>query len=223
MSSISTSTTSPRSSATLRVRKKPRPPGVPKDDGSLVFAPVGLDTLDHAPRGDWEFLAEDVRELTPQPLGDYDGLFHFSPAVTAASLKGIERLAIIARHGVGLDNIDLDACTEHGVAVTITPDAIRRPMASAALALILALAHRRVARNAAFHAGRWHEGRFGVMGFGLTGRTLGVVGFGNIGREIVRLAAPCGMRMLVTTPHLTKEDQQSHGVEPVDLQTLLSE
>ena len=200
--------------------------GVTRDirlpDGSFVFAPIGLEPLDRALGIEWEFLAEDLHELTPELIRDYDALFHFSPAVTAASLEGVERLAILARHGVGLDNIDLRACTASGVAVTITPDGIRRPIASAAVALILALAHRLVERNAAFHAGRWHEGRFGVMGLGLTGRTLGVIGFGNIGRDVVRLVEPYAMRVLVATPRLAAEEAR-HGVEPAELDVLLAE
>jgi phosphoglycerate dehydrogenase-like enzyme len=201
--------------------------GVTRDfrrpDGSLVSAPIGLEPLDRARGIEWEFLPDDLGELTPSLIRDYDGLFHFSPAVTAASLEGVERLAILARHGVGLDNIDLDACTERGIVVTITPDAIRTPMASAAVALILALVHRLVERNAAFHSGRWVEGRFGVMGVGLTGRTLGVIGFGNIGRDVVRLMEPFAMRVLVTTPRLAQEEAARHGVERVELETLLAD
>jgi phosphoglycerate dehydrogenase-like enzyme len=198
--------------------------GVTRDirrpDGSLVFAPVGLETLERAGLA-WQFLAEDVGELTPELLAGYDGLFHFSPRVTRASLEGVERLAVLARHGVGLDIIDLDACTERGIAVTVTREGVRRPMASAALALILALAHRLVERNAALHAGRWEDGRFGMMGVGLTGRTLGVIGFGSIGRELVRLVRPYGMRVLVTTPHLTRADEDEQGVEGIALEPLL--
>ncbi len=201
--------------------------GVTRDirmpDGSFVFAPIGLEPLDRALGIEWEFLAEDLGELTPELIRDYDALFHFSPAVSAASLEGVERLAILARHGVGLDNIDLRECTARGVAVTITPDGSRRPLASAALALILALAHRVVERNVAFHAGRWHEGRFGVMGLGLTGRTLGVIGFGNIGRDLVRVVEPYAMRVLVATPRLAAQEAARHGVERAELEVLLAE
>jgi D-3-phosphoglycerate dehydrogenase len=201
--------------------------GVTRDleqpDGSLIFAPLGLDPLDRAEGLDWEFLAADERELTPELIRGYDALYHFSPAVTAGSLDGIDDLVLLARSGVGLDNIDLDACTEHGVAVTITPDGIRRPMASAAVSMILALAHRLVERNTAFHEGRWHDARFGVMGFGLTGRTLGVIGFGRIGRETVRLLEPWGMRVLATSRSLTDGDARAAGVERADLDRLLSE
>lgn len=187
-----------------------------------TFLPFGLEPLDRA-RIPWERLAEEPAELTPDLIAPYDALFHFFARVTRESLAESDRLALIARHGVGLDMVDLDACTDRGVAVTITPDGLRRPMASAAVALILALAHRLVERNSALHAGRWHEGRFGVIGTGLTGRTLGVVGFGNIGREVVRLLRPWEMRVLVTTPRLEPEEAAREGVERVELDDLLRE
>jgi phosphoglycerate dehydrogenase-like enzyme len=195
-----------------------------RPDGSFAFAPAaGLEALTEAPGIDWEYLREDVAELTPELLRDYDALFHFSVQVTAASLEGVERLVLLARSGVGLDFLDLEALTERGIAVTITPDAVRRPMASAAVALVLALSHRLVERNARFHEGRWQEGRFDLLGLGLTGRTLGVIGFGTIGREVVRLLAPWEMRVLVATPRLSSEDAARQGVRHVELDTLLAE
>jgi phosphoglycerate dehydrogenase-like enzyme len=183
-----------------------------------TFLPFGLEPLDRA-GVPWELLPEEVPELTPELLEPYDALVHFFTRVTAGSLEGVERLALIARHGVGLDMVDLDACTDRGVAVTITPDGIRHPMGSAAVALILAISHRLVERNTAFHAGRWNDGRFGVIGFGLTGRTLGVIGFGSIGREVVRLLEPWRMRVLVSTPR----PPDVPAVSAVELDELLSE
>jgi D-3-phosphoglycerate dehydrogenase len=191
---------------------------VRRPDGSLVFAPVGLEALD-APGISWSFLPEDARELPPEMLRDLDGLFHFSPVVSAASLEGVDRLVVLARHGVGLDFIDLDACTDRGIVVTITPAAITRPMASAAVSLVLALSHRLVERDRAVHEGRWSEGRFDLLGLGLTGRTLGVVGYGRIGREIVRLLRPWEMRVLVATR--TPPDEE--GIDQVELDVLLEE
>ena len=137
-----------------------------RPDGSLVFAPVGLEALDR-PGIVWDFLDDDRKELGPDQLRDLDGLFHFSPVVSAASLDGVERLALIARHGVGLDVIDLDACTERGIAVTITPAGVTRAMASAAVTLVLALSHRVLERDRLLRAGRWSEGRFDLLGLGL--------------------------------------------------------
>jgi phosphoglycerate dehydrogenase-like enzyme len=199
--------------------------GVTRDlrvpDGTFAL-PVGLDILEQA-RVRWEFLADHPAELPSGLVEGYDALFHFSGGITATTLERSEGLALVARHGVGLDMVDLGACTERGVAVTITPDGIRRPMASAALALVLALSHRLVERNAVVHAGAWHEGRFPLLGLGLTGRTLGVIGFGTIGRELVRLAAPLEMRVLVTTPRLSPQDAAETGVQGVELETLLAE
>jgi phosphoglycerate dehydrogenase-like enzyme len=200
--------------------------GVTRDlrapDGSFVFAPADLGLLERAGL-EWEYLAREDLELPPGSLRAYDALYHLGPVVSAASLDGADRLVLLARSGVGLDAIDLDACTENGVAVTITADAIRRPMASAAVAFVLALAHRVIERNAAFHAGRWHEGRFGVMGFGLSGRTLGVIGFGRIGREVVRLLEPWEMRVLVTTRTLSDDEAAAAGVARAELDVLLRE
>jgi D-3-phosphoglycerate dehydrogenase len=191
---------------------------VVRPDGSLVFAPVGFDAFD-VPGIEWHFLDEDRRELTSDELRGLDGLFHFSPVVSAASLEGVERLVLIARHGVGLDFIDLDACTARGIAVTITPGGVTRPMASAAVALVLALAHRLVERDRLLREGRWAEGRFDLLGLGLRGRTLGVIGYGRIGREVVRLLRPWELRVLVTQ----RSDPADPDVEHVPLEVLLEE
>jgi phosphoglycerate dehydrogenase-like enzyme len=196
--------------------------GVTRDllrpDGSLVFAPIDLDALDR-PGLVRSFLDEDRRELTADQLRDLDALFHFSPTVSASSLDGVERLALIARHGVGLDFIDLDACTARGIAVTITPAGVTRAMASAAVALVLALSHRLVPRHEHLVAGRWSEGRFDQLGLGLTGRTLGVVGYGRIGREVVRLLRPWELRVLVAQ----RSDPRDPDVEHVPVDILLEE
>jgi phosphoglycerate dehydrogenase-like enzyme len=196
---------------------------VRRPDGSFVFAPVDLEPLDRASGIEWRFLEEDVLVLTPRLLDGFDALFHFSPAVTAASIEGVERLAILARHGVGLDMIDLDACTKRGIAVTITPEGVRGPIGSGAVALILALAHRLVERHLKLRQGDWQGGRFGLMGVGLTGRTLGIIGFGRIGREVARVIEPYGMRILVTTPRLAPDDPFGRRVERVELEALLAE
>ncbi len=183
-----------------------------------TFLPFGLEPLDRKGVA-WELLPEEVPELTPQLVDGYDALLHFSVGVSRASVAGADRVALIARHGVGLDMVDIEGCTERGIAVTITPDAIQHPIASAAVTLVLSLSHRLVERNAALHEGRWHEARFGVMGFGLHGRTLGIVGYGRIGREVARLLEPYGMRVLVAT----RSPPQDATVAHVELETLLRE
>jgi phosphoglycerate dehydrogenase-like enzyme len=195
-----------------------------RQDGSFAFSPAAdLDAIDRAAGIAWEFVAEDLPELTPALLRDYDALLHFSARVSAASLDGVDRLVLLARSGVGLDFIDLTACTERGIVVTITPEPVARAMASAAVTFVLALSHRLLERNDLVREGRWQEGRFGILGTGLTGRTLGVIGFGRIGREVVRLLKPWDMRTLVSTPRLSLEDAATNGVELVELDELLAE
>lgn len=191
---------------------------VRRPDGTLAFAPVDLSLLDVEGVA-WEFLREDARPLAPDLLRDFDGLYHFSAPVGSSSLEGADRLAVLARHGVGLDFIDVAACTERGIAVTITPQGVTRPMASAAVSLVLALSHRLRERDHALHDGDWGLGRFAPQGIGLTGRALGVIGYGRIGREVVRLLAPWEMRVLVAQRTPVEEPDVLH----VPLERLLSE
>jgi len=203
-------------------RHEPFRIGVTRDlrrpDGTFALAPFDLKALE-VDDVEWRFLGEDARPLAPRLLAGIDGLYHFSAPVTADSVRGVDRLAVLARHGVGLDFVDVAACTERGIAVTITPDGVTRPMASAAATLVLALAHRLRERDRALHEGDWGQGRFAPPGIGLNGRALGVIGYGRIGREVVRLLAPWGMRVLVTQRTPVAED----GVSYVPLEVLLAE
>jgi phosphoglycerate dehydrogenase-like enzyme len=189
---------------------------VRRPDGNVAFAPFDLSALERAGIA-WAFLEDDA--LGPGSLAGVDGLYHFATPLTAASLEGADRLVVVARHGVGLDAVDVAACTQRGVAVTITPDAVTRPMASAAVTLVLALAHRLRERDHALHEGHWGTGRFRPQGTALTGRTLGVIGYGRIGREVVRLLRPWQMRVLVTQRTHVDEEAVTH----VPLDTLLRE
>lgn len=154
-------------------------------DGRPVYDLSLLDGLG------WEWL-RGHGELEPADLAGYDAVILFHPLVTAASLLGVERLRLVARLGVGVDNIDVPACTAAGVLVTVTPDSVRRPMASGGMAFVLALAHRLPEMDRHVRGGGWD--RFAHVGVGLDGRTLGIVGLGNVGRELASLAAPFGLR-----------------------------
>lgn len=192
-----------------------------KPDGSLGFGDIGLDILQRDPRIVVEFLDESSPELPPEVARDYDALLVLAPRVTARTLAGAERLAIVARFGVGYDNVDVDACTHHNVMLTITPAGVRRPVAVAALTLLLALAHKLMAKDRLTREGRWHE-KLSEMGVGLTGRTLGLIGLGNIGREIVRVTAPLEMRTAAFDPFASPEQASALGVELLDLDDVLA-
>jgi D-3-phosphoglycerate dehydrogenase len=200
--------------------------GVTRDflraDGTIGFGDIGLDRLDEAPAVTWEFLAEDTRELRADQVRGYDALLVLAPRITAATLAGADRLAIIGRFGVGYDNVDVPACTAAGVLLSITPDGVRRPVAASVLTLVLALGHKLLIKDRLTRAGRWGE-KLDHMGMGLTGRTLGVVGLGNIGREVFALARPFGMRHLAADPFASPDGAAAMGVDLVPLDDLVRE
>lgn len=195
--------------------------GVTRDflatDGTIGLGDIGLGLLDAAPGVAWEFLADDVPELTADQVDGYDALAVLGPRVPAAALAGAKRLTVIARYGVGYDAIDIDACTRNGVAVTITPDGIRRPMATAIMTFILALSGRLLQKDRLTRHGLWAQ-KLDYMGVGLTGRVLGSIGLGTIGRELFSLAGPFEMRHIAHDPYAQPET--ASGVELVDLETL---
>ena len=164
-----------------------------------------------------------MREITPEHLARYDALYINMPRVTRASFAGnLHRTRIIGRHGVGYDSVDVDACTGHGVILTIQPDGVRRPMAVVALTYLFALSQKLLIKDRLTRAGRW-AAKVDHMGLGLIGRTLGVIGAGNIGSEIIRLARPFGLNILADDPYVDPARIAAEGARPVDLKTLLRE
>jgi phosphoglycerate dehydrogenase-like enzyme len=198
--------------------------GVTRDfldpDGRMSFGDVGLGLLDDASEVEWKFLAEDTRELDPEHVRGLDALLVLTPRVTAATLAGADRLVIVARFGVGYDSVDVEACTRSGVLLTITPDGVRRPVATSLITLVLALAHKLLIKDRLTRAGRWEE-RGVHMGLGLTGRTLGLIGLGSIGREAARLARSFDLRVLAYDPYVPAAEAVAVGAELVELSALL--
>jgi phosphoglycerate dehydrogenase-like enzyme len=191
-----------------------------KPDGSLGFGDIGLSLLDAEPNVRWSFLPQSEPVLRPQSIGGCDGLLVLAPNVTAATLEGAERLKVVARFGVGYDNVDVEACTRRGVVLTITPDGVRRPVATAVMTFLLALTHKLLIKDRLTREGRWVE-KLDHLGQGVTGRTLGIVGLGNIGRDVLRLAAPLEMRCLAFDPHVKADDVRFLNVELVSLEELM--
>ncbi len=172
---------------------------------------------------EYEFIPEQVTEITPDIMARYDGLYVNSPKVTAASVARADcRVKIVARHGVGYDSVDVKALADKGILTTNTPVAVRRPVAVAALTFVFALAGKLMIKDQLTRQGRWHE-RTSHMGLGLTSRTLGVLGAGGIGQELLALAKPFGWRMLAADPHVPASRIQALGAELVSPETLLAQ
>ena len=193
-----------------------------KPDGSVGFGDIGLDVLDQTQGLSWDFLPYEEPILTSENIDGYDALLVLGPRVTRDTLVKAEQLIIVARFGVGYDNIEVSSCTDNGVVLTITPDGVRRPVAVSVMTYILALSHKLCIKDRLTRNGRWND-KLSYMGNGITSRTLGIIGLGNIGQEIISLAKPFDLRLLATDPYITREKAKSLGVKLVDLETLLSQ
>ena len=201
--------------------------GLSKDlldaNGKPSFGPGPMDILNKEAGIDYEFLPESVSEINPDIMASYDGLYVNSPQVTAHSVSRADcRVKIVARHGVGYDSVDVKALADKGIITTNTPVAVRRPVAVAALTFVFALAGRLITKDKLTREGRWHE-RTSHMGLGLTTRTLGVIGVGGIGQELLALAKPFGWRMLASDPHVATSRIEALGADHVSTETLLSQ
>ena len=188
-----------------------------KADGSPSFAEFDLSPLQDHPDIDLFFL-EPEPEISAAQLADVDALILLTPRVGAGSLTPNGRLAVVARFGVGYDNVDLAACSAHDVAVVITPDSVRRPVAVSILTLIFALSGKLFVKDRLARRGPagWAE-KTVHNGVGLVGLTLGSVGVGNIGAEMFRLARPLDMRFIAHDPYVGPALAAELGVTLTDL------
>ena len=163
--------------------------------------------------------------LSPEELadiiGDFDALaMRSSTKVTPELLDKATRLKAVGRAGIGIDNIDLNACTERGVVVMNTPFGNAITTAEHALAMMFALARHIPQANASTHQGLWEKSKF--MGTELTGKLLGIIGAGNIGSIVARKALGLGLRVQAYDPFLTTERAESLGIKKVELDELLT-
>lgn len=135
---------------------------------------------------EYAFLPEYLPEYAPDQLFGYDVVISLKPRVSAGSLDGVTRFCAIGRCGVGYDNVDLRACTEHDVAVYMTPGGVVRPMAESIVLLVLAVSHNLVRKDRLVREGKWSESTR-PLGREPRRRVIGSIGCGNIAREALRL------------------------------------
>ncbi len=162
---------------------------------------------------------------TPEQLiariGDYDGLaIRSSTKVTKAVLDAATRLKVVGRAGIGVDNVDIPYASSKGVVVMNTPFGNSITTAEHAIALMFALARQLPEANAQTQAGSWPKNDF--MGVEVTGKTLGLIGAGNIGSIVADRALGLRMKVVAYDPFLTEERAIEMGVEKADLETLLA-
>ncbi|MBA3576320.1 MAG: phosphoglycerate dehydrogenase [Sphingomonas sp.] len=169
--------------------------------------------------------ADEKPGLSPDELsaiiGDYDGLaIRSATKVTRAILDAGDRLKVVGRAGIGVDNVDIPAATARGVVVMNTPFGNSITTAEHAIALMFALARQLPEADASTQAGKWEKNRF--MGVEVTGKTLGLIGAGNIGSIVASRALGLRMKVVAYDPFLTPERSVELGIEKVELDELLA-
>jgi len=154
-------------------------------------------------------------------IGGYDGLaIRSNTKVTADVLAVAGNLKVVGRAGIGVDNVDVPAATARGVVVMNTPFGNSITTAEHAVAMIFAVARDIPAANASTHAGKWEKSRF--MGVELTGKTLGIIGCGNIGAIVADRALGLKMKVAAYDPFLSGDRARELGIEKVELDQLLA-
>lgn len=161
------------------------------------------------------FKEEELLALVPE----LDAIITGVDPITAAVIERGKNLKIVAKHGVGVDNIDLVAATKHGVVVTNTPGANEEAVADLAMGLLLAAARQIPLADRATKAGEWPR----LVGTQVWGKTLGLVGLGRIGRGVARRARGFNMRVLAYDPYVAGGVAEELAVSLVDLDRLLGE
>lgn len=153
-------------------------------------------------------------------LKDYDGLaIRSATKVTADVLNDAGRLKVIGRAGIGVDNVDVPAATRAGIVVMNTPYGNSTTTAEHTLAMMMALVRQIPQASASTHDGKWEKSKF--MGMELSGKTLGIIGCGNIGSIVADRAQGLKMKIVAFDPFLTPERAQQIGVQKVELPELL--
>ena len=153
-------------------------------------------------------------------IGEYDGLaIRSATKVTQAVLAAAKKLKVVGRAGIGVDNVDIKAATAQGVIVMNTPFGNSVTTAEHAISLMMSLARDIPAASASTHAGKWEKNKF--MGVEMAGKTLGLIGCGNIGSIVADRAQGLKMRVISYDPFLSAERAQAINVEKVELDELL--
>jgi phosphoglycerate dehydrogenase-like enzyme len=207
------------------------------EDGVSAYGDIGLSLLDQCLSIRYHF----IHEQTPRRNDPTYWQRFYSLEVAAAQIQGAHGLIVlrpwikrgtfaagaadlvaIGRSGAGYDKIDVAACTENDVVLFNAPLALNHSTASSALLFMLALAKRLPQQERITRQGRWQE-QAAAMGSEIQGRTLGIIGLGHSGRELVRLVAPFAMRVLAHSPHAAPAQAEALGVRLTSLEELLRE
>lgn len=191
-----------------------------KPDGSSTYPDFDLTPLGATENLEMAFL-EPRNPITADQMEDFDALILLTHRFTTESVPMGGRLSVVARFGVGYDTVDVAACTEADIALVITPDGVRRPVAVSILTLMLALTSKLMVKDRLTRiAAPGYAQRSDHMGVGLVGRTLGSLGIGNIGAELFRISKPFDMNFIAHDPYADRGLAAELGIELVSIEEL---
>lgn len=183
---------------------------------------AGLERLDRADDATFDMKPNLSKEELLAIIGEYDALIVRSGTrVDGDVIAAGERLRVVGRAGMGVDNIDVRAATMRGIVVMNTPDANSIATAELAMALMLALSRHTAQAHASLLAGEWRRSDF--VGTELNGKTLGIIGFGRIGRLVAQRAQAFNMNVIALDPFVSEEVSRQLGVPLVDFDDLLAQ
>lgn len=190
------------------------------EKSQFSWGEISIETLSPL---EWEFLPQAEKNFRPENFAGVQAVAFAGPGVDADSFAAPkESPLILARFGVGYDNIDLNSCTRAGTVLTITPDGSQKPVATAALTLLLSTMHNLVAKDQLARRHGWSE-RLQGLGRGLNGKTIATIGLGNIATEFFRLLTPFDVKRISFDPWKTQAEADLHNVTLVDLDELFSQ
>jgi D-3-phosphoglycerate dehydrogenase len=177
---------------------------------SILRASANVEYHDSTP-------ADDLLKI----IAEYDALvIRGQTRVTAAVIEAGSRLKVIGRAGVGVDNVDLEAAKKRGITVVNAPTSTTVAVAELSFGLLLALARDVPRADVTMKQGQWNKKEF--QGIELSGKTLGIIGYGRIGIEVGKRAAAFGMNVIVYDPNVSEEELVHSDAEPVSIQELFS-
>ena len=193
-----------------------------KADGTPVFQDFDLTPLQSAVGVDVQFL-ESANPLRADQLENFDALILLAHRFAPESVPKNGRLSVIARFGVGYDTVDVAACTKADIALCITPDGVRRPVAVSIITFMLALTGKLMVKDKLARQGApGFAARGNHMGIGLVGKTLGSLGAGNIGAEMFRLAKAFDMKFVAHDPFADPKVADELGIELIGMDELFA-
>ncbi len=193
---------------------------VVKTDGLLAVEPEQMSYLEGL---DVEFVEKEclTEEALIEACAHADAILALREPFTERVIKELKNCRVISRFGVGLDSIDVPAATKAGIRVTNVPDSNIDEVSTHALAIILGLLRKLKTFDRAVRAGHWDSLADGAGIRRLNQLTLGIIGFGRVGREVARKAKPFGLSIAAYDPYLTRELIQSHDVTPMALEQVI--